>query len=199
MYSKKNISTYLFSTALISLITLILPFVAVGLTGSPATIIKIFYYIFISIYVLCLVCIVLIGIFNLFKNNYMLAPLQEICSYVALIMLLINTLIILPISNTNLSVGYSILLLETFLMACFNNIFRLIKELPRCFKSVSKYLKERKEQKQKILEEKQKLEDETKKDNHQLKLDLDSEDGKITITEDSSDEVKIIPPDEDMV
>lgn len=199
MYNKKNISTFLFSLALVSFITLILPFVGVGLTGSPSTIIKIFYYIFISIYAVCLACIIILGIYNLFKNNYMFTPVQEICSYIALVMLLINILIILPISNVSLSVGYSILTLEALLMACFNNIFRLIKELPHCAKSISKYFKEKKEQKQKILEEKQRLEDEAKKNSHQLKLDLDSEDGKITIAEESSDEVKIIPPDEEIV
>lgn len=199
MYNKKNISTFLFGMALVSLITLILPFVGVGLTGSPSTIIEIFYYIFISIYAICLGCIVILGIYNLFKNNYMFTPIQEICSYIALVMLLINILIILPISNVSLSIGYSILTLEALLMACFNNIFRLIKELPHCIKSISKYFKEKKEQKQKILEEKQKLEDEAKKNNHQLKLDLDNEDGKITITEESSEEVKIIPPDEEIV
>ena len=39
MYNKKCISTFLFSVALISLITLILPFIGVGLIGTPSLVV----------------------------------------------------------------------------------------------------------------------------------------------------------------
>lgn len=199
MYNKKCISTFLFSVALISLITLILPFIGVGLIGTPSLVVKIFYYIFLSIYSVCIVLIILFGIYNLFKNSFIFTSLQETLSYVALFMLLLNVLIVLPISNTGLSVGYSILTLEAFILACFNCILRLFRKLPTTIKTIVDYFKQKKEEKQKILEEKKRLEEEAKKNTHQLKLNLDNEDGSITISEDNPDEVKIIPPDEEIV
>ena len=199
MYNKKCISTFLFSLALVSLITLILPFIGVGLIGSPNVLVKVFYYIFITIYAISIVLIILLGIYNLFKNSFIFTSIQETLSYIALAMLLLNILIVLPINGVGLSVGYSILTLEAFILACFNSILRLFLKLPKSFKTISDYFKQKKEQKLKILEEKQRLENEAKKNAHQLKLDLDNEDGSITISDYNDDEVKIIPPDEEIV
>ena len=199
MYNKKCISTFLFSLALVSLITLILPFIGIGLIGSPNVLVKVFYYIFITIYAISIVLIILLGIYNLFKNSFIFTSIQETLSYIALAMLLLNILIVLPINGVGLSVGYSILTLEAFILACFNSILRLFLKLPKSFKTISDYFKQKKEQKLKILEEKQRLENEAKKNAHQLKLDLDNEDGSITISDYNDDEVKIIPPDEEIV
>lgn len=197
MYNKKCISTFLFIMSLVGLIVLILPFMNVGLTGNPSTVVKIFYYLFIVIFAISEVLITAVGIYSLFKGNFMFTTIQEILTYVALSSLILNVLIVLPINSVGLSVGYSILLLETFVMTCFNNILRLIKQLPKTFKVILNFFKTKKEQKLKILAEKQKLEEESKKNAHQLKLDLDNEDGKITISEEN--EVKIIPPDDEIV
>ena len=199
MYNKKCISTFLFSLALVSLITLILPFIGVGLIGSPNVLVKVFYYIFITIYAISIVLIILLGIYNLFKNSFIFTSIQETLSYIALAMLLLNILIVLPINGVGLSVGYSILTLEAVILACFNSILRLFLKLPKSIKTISDYFKQKKEQKLKILEEKQRLENEAKKNAHQLKLDLDNEDGSITISDYNDDEVKIIPPDEEIV
>lgn len=201
MYNKKCINTFLLILALVGLITLIIPFMNVCSISEYNLVVKIFYYIFIVIFALCDILIIILGIINLFKNNFKLTPIQEMLSYIALISLLLNTLIVLPIKNVSVSVGYSIVLLETFVMACFNEIFKLIRKMPRTLKLLKGYLDKiyaaKKEKKEKA-EQKRKQEEENKNNNHQLKLNLDNEDGKITITEDI-EEVKIIPPDEEIV
>ena len=53
MYNKKCFSTFLFIVALVSLITLILPFMSVGLIGTPVLVVKIIYYFTIVLYAIC--------------------------------------------------------------------------------------------------------------------------------------------------
>ncbi len=188
MYNKKCISTFLFCVALASLITLILPFVNVNFYGDVSVILKIVYFVTIIIFGICTVLIIAIGIFNLFKNDFTLVPVQEFLSFCALTMLLISTLIFLPVNNANLTVGFSILTLETFILACFNPILKLIEKLPRTFKCIKESLRIKKEQKQKILEEKEALE----KNNIEPEIEK-----KQTPPSEEIDEVKIIPPTDD--
>ena len=121
MYNKKCLSTFLFCFALVSLITLILPFINVNFFGNVSVVLKIVYFISIVIFALSIICVIAIGIFNLFKSDFTLVPIQEFLSYVAFVMLLLTVIIFLPISNANLTLGFSILLLESFIMACFND------------------------------------------------------------------------------
>lgn len=194
MYNKKCLSTFLFCFALVSLITLILPFINVNFFGNVSVVLKIVYFISIVIFALSIICVIAIGIFNLFKSDFTLVPIQEFLSYVAFVMLLLTVIIFLPISNANLTLGFSILLLESFIMACFNDFLKLIKKLPRTIKLIVEKVKIKKEQKQKILNEKQKLEENAKQQSEQninLKTDDNSD----------LDEVKIIPPsdNDDMI
>ena len=196
MYNKKCISTFLFVLALISLLTLIIPFMNVGFTGNPSVVVKIFYYIFIVIYAISLVGIIGFGIYNLFQNNFLFVTIQETLSYISLIMVILIVVIVMPILNVGLTIGFSVLALETFVMACLNNIIRLFKRLPKSFNSIYNYFKNKHDAK-KLLKEKQKAE-ENKNNKHQLKFDLDNPDHNI-IDEDNVDEVKIIPPDDEIV
>lgn len=189
MYNKKCISTFLFCVALASLITLILPFVNVNFYGDVSLILKIIYYICIAIFGICIVAIIAIGIFNLFKSTFTLVPVQEFLSFCALSMLLILVLIFLPVNGANLTVGFSILLLETFVLSCFNPILKLIEKLPRTIRCIKESLRLKKEQKQKILQEKEELE----------KNSLEKEtliENTLKETEINEDEVKIIPPND---
>jgi len=194
MYNKKCKNTFLFLMALLCLITLIVPFMQVGFFGNTSIILKIVYYFTLVVFTICLVAIILIGIISLFKNNYMLLPFQEFLAYVALFMLLLNLIVFAPINNVILSVGYSILAIETFIMACLDEILKLIKKLPRSFKNLVKTIK---------LEKEEKL---------QKQLQITSEENltekpeekvvEVTFTQTSmleGDEVKIIPPDEDLI
>lgn len=194
MYNKKCKNTFLFLMALLCLITLIVPFMQVGFFGNASVILKIVYYFTLVVFAICLVAIILIGIISLFKNNYMLLPFQEFLAYVALFMLLLNLIIFAPINNVILSVGYSILAIEAFVMACLDDILKLIKKLPRNFKNLVKTIK---------LEKEEKL---------QKQLQITSEENltekpeekvvEVTFTQTSmleGDEVKIIPPDEDLI
>lgn len=190
MYNKKCLSTFLFCVALLSLITLILPFMNVNYLGNVSVVLKILFYVCVVIYALCIVLIIAIGIFNLFKNDFTLVPVQEFLSYCSLVLLLIALIIFSPISNANLTFGFSILVFETFFLACFNDFLRLVRKLPKTFKRVFETIKLKKEQKQKILEEQQKLEQECacseklKQSNENVAQDEDFD----------TDEVKIIPP-----
>lgn len=188
MYNKKCLSTFMFCLALISLITLILPFVNVNFFGETTIILKILYFISIVIFSVCVVLISAIGIFNLFKNEFTLVSIQEFLGFIAFFMLLIPAIVFLP-TNANLTVGYSILLLESFVLACFNALLKLIRKLPRTVNTMVENIKAKKAQKQKIEEEKHKLEEESKEIVSQQSLE-DSNNSN------DFDEVKIIPPNE---
>ncbi len=188
MYNKKCLSTFMFCLALISLITLILPFVNVNFFGETTILLKILYFISIVIFSVCVVLISAIGIFNLFKNEFTLVSIQEFLGFIAFFMLLIPAIVFLP-TNANLTVGYSILLLESFVLACFNALLKLIRKLPRTVNTMVENIKAKKAQKQKIEEEKHKLEEESKEIVSQQSLE-DSNNSN------DFDEVKIIPPNE---
>ena len=185
MYNKKCISTFLFCLALINLITLILPFVNVNFFGDVSTILKILYFVTISIFGVGLVLIIIIGVFNFFKNDFSLVPVQEFISYVCFVMLLINVIIFLPVNNANLTLGFSILFLESFVMAFTNDFIRSLQKLPRTIKSAVENLKNKERLKNKN-QENEKNEDKIETKFESIKKDE-------TIDE---DEVKIIPPNE---
>lgn len=191
MYNKKCINTYLFVMALICLITLILPFINVGFLGSPNVFIKILYYTSIVIFAISIIVVIGIGIYSLFKNNFALLAFQELFAFVALFMLLIISLIFLPISGLGLTAGFSLLFFETFVMALFNTVLRLIKKLPLIIKGIKEKIRIKKENLAKIEEEKVRLEQENK--NKQVSISEEQ------TFQDESEEVEIIPPDEEMI
>lgn len=192
MYNKKCKNTFLFLMALLCLITLIVPFMKVGFFDSPNVFLKIIYYFTIVIFSISLVAIIIIGVYSLFRNNFLLISIQEIFAYLALFMLLVNLLIFSPISNAHLSVGFSILTLETFIMACFNDILKLIRKIPRTINTLSKEIHEKRKEnfERKLIEEnKQKSSNEFKQSTFEDMDFLDKGD----------EEVKIIPPDDEMI
>lgn len=189
MSSKKYISTYLLVTALICLLTLVIPFTQVGFIGVVPTVLKIFYYIFLVLYIICLSIIIAVGIFNLFKNSFEFAVTQEILSYCALFCVLLTIVIFAPNVNGGLSVGYSILTFETFLLSCFNSILTLIKEMPKNFELLKKALKAQKEKLKKIDEN---IENET----INIMESEEEQNSEQNIQFDGEDEVLIIPSDE---
>ena len=191
MYNKKCINTYLFVMALICLITLILPFINVGFLGSPNVFIKILYYTSIVIFAISIIVVIGIGIYSLFKNNFALLAFQELFAFVALFMLLLISLIFLPISGLGLTAGFSLLFFETFVMALFNTVLRLIKKLPLIIKGIKEKIRIKKENLAKIEEEKVRLEQEN--ENKQVSI-LEEQ-----TSQDESEEVEIIPPDEEMI
>ena len=193
MYNKKCFSTFLFIVALVSLITLILPFMSVGLIGTPVLVVKIIYYFTIVLYAICLVLICVIGIFGLFKNNFSLLIFQEILAYIALFLLLINVFITSPIKSTGLSLGYSLILVETFILTCFNNILKLIKKLPKGFNIIKEYFKKRHEIKLKLEEERKLKEytEEIKQKDEVIEID--------NTTTFDDEKVEIIPADDEMI
>lgn len=191
MYNKKCINTYLFVMALICLITLILPFINVGFLGSPNVFIKILYYTSIVIFAISIIVVIGIGIYSLFKNNFALLAFQELFAFVALFMLLIISLIFLPISELGLTAGFSLLFFETFVMALFNTVLRLIKKLPLIIKGIKEKIRIKKENLAKIEEEKVRLEQEN--ENKQVSISEEQ------TFQDESEEVEIIPPDEEMI
>ncbi len=192
MYNKKCVNTFLFVMALLCLITLMLPFINVSFLGSPSVFVKIIYYTLLVIFIVCLVAIVGIGIYSLFKNSFPLLAIQELLALISLVMLLVLTMIFLPILNLGLTVGFSILLLETFVMSCFNIIFKLIKKIPLIVKGLKEKIRAKKENIAKIKEEKNKLEQEyesPKAEPVQTEQNYSEE----------KEEVEIIPPDDDMM
>lgn len=191
MYNKKCKTTFLFLMALLCLITLILPFMQVGFWGDVSVFLKIIYYFSISIFVISIVLIILIGVFSLFKNNYILLSIQEILAYLAFIMLFVNLLIFIANKSAILTVGFSILCLESFIMACFDDILKLIKKLPRTFKNISSTLSEQRQLKLQQQASIVKTEIENNVEENVVEIDLNKEI--------SEEEVKIIPPDEDLI
>lgn len=192
MYNKKCVNTFLFVMALLCLITLMLPFINVSFFGAPSVFVKIIYYTLLVIFIVCLVAIIGIGIYSLFKNSFPLLAIQELLALISLILLLVLTMIFLPILNLGLTVGFSILLLETFIMSCFNIIFKLIKKIPLIIKGLKEKIKAKKENIAKIKEEKNKLEQEyniPQAKPVQTEPDYSEE----------KEEVEIIPPDDDMM
>lgn len=195
MYNKKCNSTFLIVVALLCFFTLVVPFMNVGFYGTTPLILKILYYIFITIFIICIVLIIVIGIYNLFKNNFFLTPIQNVLSYIALIALLLNLLLFSPCRNCNLTVGYSILTFETFFLTCFDFILRLLKKLPKVFKGIKEYLKElkvkRQERKEILIEDMDSNENEETKE---VNEDID-----FNSILDDENAVEIIPPDEEML
>ena len=150
MYNKKCLSTYLFVLALISLFTLIAPFMNVNYIGEVSLALKVLYYSTYVLYIICLVVIIIFGIYNLFKNTFTFSIIQEISAFVALLSLILNLVFFIPNLNAGLSVGYSILIIETFVMACFNNILKLIRKMPTNFRALKSILKTQKEKFEKV-------------------------------------------------
>lgn len=195
MYNKKCKSTFLFLTALLSLFTLIVPFMGVGFLGEVTPFLKVLYYIFIVIFAICLVSIILLGVSNLFRNNFSMLPFQELLAFIALFTILLNFLIFTPILNVNLTVGYSILAVEVFVMSCFDSILKLSKKTGRLFKNMINAVKERKQAEKEIEQEKERLEKEN--ENVEINLDKFIEENEQEIL--LNDKVEIIPPDDDIV
>lgn len=158
MYNKKCKTTFLFILALVCLLTLIIPFINVGYMGTKNIALFIFYYIFIVIFGISLIANIVIGIYSLFTSNFTLICLQESASYVSFFMILLNLIIFAPSLNTSLTFGYSILTIETFVMAFLSDIIKLIKKLPKAFKEFKEKLKENKYKKQLLLLENSKNE-----------------------------------------
>lgn len=183
MESKKCISTYLLVSALICLLTLVVPFTEVGFIGVHSTVLKVFYYILTVLYIVFVSLIIIIGIFNLFKGEFEFSVLQEILAYSALLCVVITTIIYAPIIESGLSVGYSILTFETFLMACFNTIFKLIKNMPKILNYFKEFFKVKKE----------KLE---KADNEIENVTVNLSHAEIKIENDDDEKVEIIESDE---
>lgn len=191
MYNNKCKNTFLFITSLLGLITLILPFMNVGYKLGTSLLLKIFYYIFIVIFVISLVVIVLVGIISLFKNNYILISVMEALSFTALISLTILVLIFLP-SKAGLTVGFSLLYLETFVLACFDSILKLIKKLPRTFAKIKKSMDEN--AKQRTKQNELVIGDDNDTNNKEAEPDF------VYIETNPEDEkVKIIPPDDEII
>ena len=145
MYNKKCLSTYLFVLALICLFTLIAPFMNVNYIGEVSVALKILYYTTYVLYIICLVVIVVFGIYNPFKNTFTFSVIQEISAYIALFCLILNLVFFLPNLKAGLSVGYSILIVETFIMACFNVVLKLIRKMPTNFRALKNIFKTQKE------------------------------------------------------
>jgi hypothetical protein len=103
-------------------------------------------------------------------------------------------IIVSPIKNVILSVGYSILSLETFVMACFDDILKLIKKLPRNFKKLAEDYKEQKHLK--LIEEAKRIEAENNISENREEKVIETT---FTQTNLLDDEVKIIPHDEDLI
>ena len=190
MSNKKCISTYLLVMALICLLTLVVPFTKVGFIGNVATILKVFYYIFLVLFIICLSLIIIIGIFSLFKNAFEFATTQEILGYGALFCVLITIIIFVPNTTGGLSIGYSILTCETFLMACFNSTLKLIREIPSNVNILKQFVKTKKEKIEKADSE---IENKTVNINE---TDSEIDESSIKIENDVDDEVLIIPSDE---
>ena len=106
-------------------------------------------------------------------------------------MLLLISLIFLPISGLGLTAGFSLLFFETFVMALLNTVLRLIKKLPLIIKGIKEKIRIKKENLAKIEEEKVRLEQEN--ENKQVSI-LEEQ-----TSQDESEEVEIIPPDEEMI
>lgn len=194
MYNKKCKNTFLFLLALLCLITLILPFMKVGFFGAPSVFLKIIYYFDFVLLIISLVAIILIGVYSLFKNNYNLISLQELLAYFSLFLTFVMLIVISPIKNVILSVGYSILALETFVMACFDDVLKLIKKLPRTFRKIKEDYKERRQFK--LIEEAKRIEEEN---NANESIEEKAIETTFTQTSLLDDEVKIIPHDEDLI
>ena len=59
--------------------------------------------------------------------------------------LILNSVFFIPSLNAGLSVGYSVLIIETFVMACFNIILKLIRKMPTNFRALKSIIKTQKE------------------------------------------------------
>ena len=143
MYSKKYLNTFLFCGALVCLITLLIPFLRVELLGAPSTFIKIVFYFVFVVFIICLLLNIAIGISNLFRNNYKFVPLQRLLCFTSLFVLIFLATIVLPLENVTLSAGFSLVLMEIFIISCFSDILRLIKSLIKIIKSEIKNIKEK--------------------------------------------------------
>ncbi|MBE5746108.1 MAG: hypothetical protein E7359_02345 [Clostridiales bacterium] len=151
MFKKKCQSTFLFILSLVCLLTLIIPFIGVGFIGKTSLALQIFYYIFLVIFCISLLIIIGLGIYGLFANDFSLIAIQEICAYIAFAMVLLNLLIFAPCLNCGLSIGYSILALEAFVMAFLSDIIKFIKKLPKVFNNIKNRISEKRKQKQELL------------------------------------------------
>lgn len=196
MSNKKCISTYLLVSALICLLTLVVPFTKVGFVGTASTALKVFYYILLVLYIIFVSLIIIIGIFNLFKGEFEFSALQEILAYSALLCNTLTIIIYAPVLESGLSVGYSVLTFETFLMASLNSILNLAKNMPKVlsylktiFKVKSEKLKSVNEQIENVTVDIQSPEIKIENDNPKLENNLQNED--------IEDEVEIIQNDED--
>lgn len=200
MYNKKCKNTFLFLMALLCLITLIVPFMQVGFFGTPSVFLKIIYYFTFVLFIICLVAIILIGVYSLFKNNYQLIALQEVLAYFALFLIVLTLIIFAPNKVAILSVGYSILALETFIMATFDDILKLIKKLPRMFRRIKNSIKEQRQAK--LEQEAQRIKEEINETDNTNENTNEENVVEATFTQTSmldDEEVKIIPPDEDLI
>lgn len=192
MYNKKCKSTFLFVLSLVCLLTLIVPFMNVSFVGNANLALQIFYYIFIVIFCISLVSIIAVGIYSLFSNNFSLLSFQEALGYLAFIMVLINLIIFIPCTNCGLSVGYSILVLETFVMAFLSDIIKVIKKMPRIFRNLKQTLKEKQEAKQQLAL----LEHTEEGDNDKIQDEIEISQ---EVYNNNIDQVEIIPPDDELI
>lgn len=200
MYNKKCKNTFLFLIALLCLITFIVPFMNVGFLGNTSVFLKIVYYFTISIYVISIILIILIGVYSLFKNSYILITFQETLAYLSLIMLFINLLIFGATTTSSVSAGFSILALETFVMASLADILKLIRKLPRTFKAISNSIKEKRENRKRIERERIELENRAKQQaivNEENENDNNNEENLSDMID--PDKVEIIPPDDEIL
>lgn len=202
MYNKKCKSTFLFVLALVSLLTLIIPFINVGYTINTSLVLKIFYYIFIVIFCICLILNIVVGIYSLFKNNFTWLLFQELSSYIAFIMLFINLLIFAPFTNSGLTLGYSILCVETFVMAFLSDIIKIFRKTPRKLNNLKATIKQKQAENQKrkeelLLLENAKLEAKVSENNN-LETISSTTNTEINTTQ-NVDEVEIIPPDDELI
>ena len=137
MKNKKLLNIYLLSFALIALITFILPITKIDTNSVESLFVTIVYYITNILIVISLVLVISIAIINLLADNYEGVKYMEALSFIALIMASINVIIYSSNLFYALSWGYTLFIIELFVLNSLNRLVKIIKSS----KSIGSYLK----------------------------------------------------------
>lgn len=126
MKDKKILNICLLSFAMVALITFILPLKKFELSVNDTAFLKVMFYVLNAILIVSLVTLIVVAIFNLFKDCYKLVKLMETMALVGFASVFLVLLMFASSGLSHICVGYLLVCVEMFFCANFSQMFRLV-------------------------------------------------------------------------
>lgn len=140
MKNKKLLNIFVLLLTLVTFVIDILLFAFPAYNADTSTFLKVIFWIFNSLALVCMVLTILVTLISLFADDYSASKIVEALSLVTFILSFIN-LFSFGLTKFSLSFGYIAVCLVTFVTASLGQLYRLISSTPTWVKTIKGLLK----------------------------------------------------------